>query len=155
MENSACHVQRVQNLGFGHFLRGWNFAPDLIVLCVIRSYLPTKCNSIGTVSVIKLSCVVTRQFSRPWKSNTQIHVIVYVGLQLCIDRRLVLSSLKMVLFRISVERIFPNLEDVPSNKRDHICFQCEPAHPRLSLAFKYFINNHFPGLWFRSGSPKN
>jgi len=46
---------------------------------------------------IKLSFVGTRQFSRPCKSNFQIRVIVNVGLQLCIVRRLVLSSSKLVL----------------------------------------------------------
>jgi hypothetical protein len=79
VENSACHVQRVLILGFGHFLRGWNFATDFIVLCIITSYLLTKYNSIATVSIIKLSCVVTRQFSRPCKCNFQIRVIVNVG----------------------------------------------------------------------------
>jgi len=93
--HTTCSECNISDLAI--LLRGWNFASGSMAVasCIVTSCLPTKRNSITTVSIIHTALMCGQM--RMWKATSNYVLVSICGMQFWTISWLVLSSWKVVL----------------------------------------------------------
>ena len=157
-------MQRVQHLGTGDFSERLEFCRWLNGSCQLRRYIlftyEAQFNRDGVSNTHSSHVWEDKNPHATVKIIFQVRFSVNVWCAVLDDQLIgpfILEGQLMgeAYLRFLWEELPRLLEDLPSNKRGSMYFQCDGAPLHSSREVRNFLNYRFPGRWVGRGGPHN